>query len=145
VLVAALLLALALATYDRADPSWDHAVAGPVANAVGMAGARGADVLLQALGLGAWLLPIVLLDWSVRLLLGRGLARLWLRLIVLVPMLAAASMALAIFPAPARWPLASGLGGALGGSAGTRSTPPIWRRRWRRWRRRVWSGFCSSM
>ncbi|HUB94450.1 MAG TPA: DNA translocase FtsK 4TM domain-containing protein, partial [Stellaceae bacterium] len=114
VLVTALLLALALATYDRADPSWDHAIDGPVANAVGIGGARVADLLLQGLGLGAWLLPIVLLDWSVRLLLGRGLARLWLRLLVLVPMMAAASLALAIFPAPMRWPLASGLGGALG-------------------------------
>jgi DNA segregation ATPase FtsK/SpoIIIE, S-DNA-T family len=115
VLVAALLLALALATYDRADPSWDHAVDAAVSNVVGAAGARLSDVMLQGLGLGAWLLPLVLLDWAVRLLLGRGLKRLWLRLLLLPPMLAAAALALAIFPSPAAWPLKAGLGGALGG------------------------------
>ncbi len=114
-LVASVLLALALATYDRADPSWNHAVAQPVGNALGYFGACLSDALLQGLGLGAWLLPIVLLDWAVRLLLARGLARLWLRLVVLPPMLAAAALALSIFPAPSFWPLAGGLGGALGG------------------------------
>ncbi len=118
-LVAAVLLALALATYDRADPSWNHAVDQPVGNALGYFGACLSDGLLQGLGLGAWLLPVVLLDWAVRLLLGRGLARLWLRLVVLPPMLVAAALALAIFPAPSFWPLAGGLGGALGGLAAT--------------------------
>ena len=114
-LVAAILLALALATHDRADPSWNHAADRDVANALGLGGARVSDALLQGLGLGSWLLPLILLDWAVRLLLGRGLARLWLKLVLLAPMLAAAALALSIFPAPARWPLAIGLGGALGG------------------------------
>ena len=114
-LVAAILLALALATHDRADPSWNHAADRDAANALGLGGARLSDALLQGLGLGAWLLPLVLLDWAVRLLLGRGLARLWLKLALLVPMLGAAALALAIFPAPPGWPLAAGLGGALGG------------------------------
>jgi DNA segregation ATPase FtsK/SpoIIIE, S-DNA-T family len=118
-LVAAVLLALALATYERADPSWNHAVDQPVGNALGYFGACLSDGLLQGLGLGAWLVPVVLLDWAVRLLLARGLARLWLRLVVLPPMLVAAALALAIFPAPSFWPLAGGLGGALGGLAAT--------------------------
>ncbi|HUK00418.1 MAG TPA: DNA translocase FtsK 4TM domain-containing protein [Stellaceae bacterium] len=116
-LVAAVLLVLALATYDRADPSWDHAIDQPVGNALGYFGACLSDGLLQGLGLGAWLLPVVLLDWAIRLLLARGLARLWLRLVVLPPMLLAAALALSIFPAPSAWPLAGGLGGALGGLA----------------------------
>src|SRR6185437_14141721 len=114
-LVAAILLALALATHDRADPSWNHAADRDAANALGLGGAHISDALLQGLGLGAWLLPLILLDWAVRLLLGRGLARLWLKLVLLLPMLGAAALALSIFPAPARWPLAAGLGGALGG------------------------------
>ncbi|HUZ72531.1 MAG TPA: DNA translocase FtsK 4TM domain-containing protein [Stellaceae bacterium] len=112
--VAAVLLALALATYSSADPSWDNAVDAPVLNALGPAGARLSDALLQGLGLGAWLLPPILFDWAVRLLLGRGLQPLWLRLAVLPPMLAAAALALSIFPAPSRWPVAAGLGGAAG-------------------------------
>jgi DNA segregation ATPase FtsK/SpoIIIE, S-DNA-T family len=113
-LVGAVLLALALASYDRADPSWNHAVDGAATNALGLVGARLADALLQMLGLGASLLPLILLDWAGRLMLGRGLRRLWLRLLLLPPMLAAAALALSIFPAPARWPIAAGLGGAIG-------------------------------
>jgi DNA segregation ATPase FtsK/SpoIIIE, S-DNA-T family len=103
-LVGAVLLALALATYTAADPSWDHAVDGPVMNALGLSGARISDALFQTIGLSTWLIPLVLLDWSVRLLLGRGLKRLWWRLLLLLPMLAAAALALSIF----------GLGGAFG-------------------------------
>jgi len=104
-LVAAVLLALALATYSAADPSWNHAVDQPVTNALGYFGACLSDLLFQSIGLGAWLLPVVLLDWAVRLMLARGLRRLWLRLVVLPPMLVTGSLALAIF----------GLGGAFGG------------------------------
>ena len=53
-LVAAMLLALALATYDHADPSWNHAADRAVTNALGLDGARIADALLQGLGLAAW-------------------------------------------------------------------------------------------
>jgi S-DNA-T family DNA segregation ATPase FtsK/SpoIIIE len=113
-LLAAMLIALAFLTYDHADPSWNHAVDGPVRNALGASGARLSDAVLQGLGLGAWLLPLILLDWAVRLMLGRGLDRVWLRLLLLPPMLAAAALALSIFPAPARWPIAAGLGGAFG-------------------------------
>ena len=113
-LLAAMLLALAFLTYDHADPSWNHVVDGPVRNALGASGARLSDAVLQGLGLGAWLLPLILMDWAVRLMLGRGLGRVWLRLLLLPPMLAAAALALSIFPAPARWPVAAGLGGAFG-------------------------------
>ncbi len=113
-LIAAMLLALALASYSRADPSWNHAVAAPVSNALGLPGARLADALLQGLGLGAWLLPLIVLDWAVRLLLARGLGRLWLGAALVVPILVASSLALSIFPAPRGWPIAAGLGGALG-------------------------------
>ena len=54
---ASLLLAVALASYDRADPSPSHAIAGPVRNIVGPAGADIADVLLQTMGLAAALIP----------------------------------------------------------------------------------------
>jgi DNA segregation ATPase FtsK/SpoIIIE, S-DNA-T family len=113
-LVGAVLLTLALATYNRADPSWNHAVLGAATNALGLPGARLSDLLLQSIGVGAWLLPLILLDWAVRLLLGRGLKQVWLRLLVVPPMLAAASLALAILPAPLHWPVPAGLGGAAG-------------------------------
>src|SRR5262245_33637293 len=66
-------LALALATYDRGDPSWNQSISALVKNAMGLRGAKVADALLQSFGLAAWLLPLVLCDWAVRLVIARGL------------------------------------------------------------------------
>jgi len=49
-LAAALFAALALATHDGRDPSWDHAVDAPARNLMGLAGSQLADALLQAFG-----------------------------------------------------------------------------------------------
>ncbi|WP_417520165.1 DNA translocase FtsK 4TM domain-containing protein [Minwuia sp.] len=50
---------LAIATYDPADPSWNHASATPAANLLGLPGAVFADLVLQAIG------PIALLALAV--------------------------------------------------------------------------------
>src|SRR5579863_3711879 len=107
-LAAAVLLVLAMVSYDHGDPSWNHAVDAVQRNILGFAGASLADLLFQTLGAAAYLLPLVLLDWAVRLLLGRGLAWLWLRLVLVPPALILAAFALAIVPAPAGWPVAAG-------------------------------------
>ncbi|HVQ35777.1 MAG TPA: DNA translocase FtsK 4TM domain-containing protein [Candidatus Bathyarchaeia archaeon] len=54
--------ALALATYDAADATWFHAqpAASAAANAIGRVGATLAEVLLQVVGLGSFLVPVVL-------------------------------------------------------------------------------------
>src|SRR5712671_2696495 len=87
-LVATVLLALAMVSYNSADPSANMAV----------------DAV-----------PRILLVWSVRLLLGRGLAWFWLRVLLAPPMAAFAALALAVVPTPAFWPLKKeGLGGLVG-------------------------------
>jgi len=68
--VAALLVLLALVSYSPLDPSLNTA-APPVEiraphNWVGMVGALGADLLLQVLGVSAFLLPIFIVSLSVR-------------------------------------------------------------------------------
>jgi S-DNA-T family DNA segregation ATPase FtsK/SpoIIIE len=113
-LAASVLLALALASYDHGDPSWNHAIDGAPRNALGPSGAVLSDLLLQGLGIAASLIPIILLYWSVRLLLGRGLAWFWLRLLLMPAALCFATLALAPIPAPRAWPIAAGLGGVLG-------------------------------
>jgi S-DNA-T family DNA segregation ATPase FtsK/SpoIIIE len=64
VLVGAALLLLALATYTPSDPSFDtvgaYAIGRPAHNWTGMIGAYVADVLLQAIGVAAFFLPLVL-------------------------------------------------------------------------------------
>ncbi len=64
VLVGAALLLLALATYTPSDPSFDtvgaYTIGRPAHNWTGMIGAYVADALLQAIGVAAFFLPLVL-------------------------------------------------------------------------------------
>ncbi len=79
VLVFALYCALSLITYNAQDPSWASSKAVPgtgVANYGGRVGASLAEGLLQFLGLGAFLLPVLLGYLGIRTLLPRGEERL---------------------------------------------------------------------
>jgi DNA segregation ATPase FtsK/SpoIIIE, S-DNA-T family len=116
-LVGTFLLATLLATYNHNDPSWNHAIDAMPTNLLGKFGAAFADLLVQSFGAAALLLPIVSLDWSVRLLAGRWLERFWLRILLTPSVLFAAALALAIVPPPARWPQHVGFGGFIGGIA----------------------------
>ncbi len=57
-LLASLLLLLALATYRASDPSLNTAAGLPVKNWIGLFGAAISDILLQTLGVTAFLLPL---------------------------------------------------------------------------------------
>ncbi|HEX6958885.1 MAG TPA: DNA translocase FtsK 4TM domain-containing protein [Ferrovibrio sp.] len=108
------LLALALATFDPADPNFNHATPNPAQNWLGLPGAYLSDVLLQTLGLSAWLLVLLLASWGFRVVSHRGLPRWWLN-VALVPLtlLLFGSFAAAL-PVPTVWSLRTGLGGILG-------------------------------
>ncbi len=110
----AVLLALALVSYDAADPSWNNASAAQAHNWLGFAGAHVADLLLQTLGLAAALISLALATWAWRLLSHRALPWIALHLALLPASLFASAAVLAVLPRPAGWPLASGLGGWLG-------------------------------
>src|SRR3954454_7284898 len=104
----------ALATWSIADPSLNHATDAPVRNLLGAPGAIAADLAMQLFGLGALALltPIVLWGW--RLLRGRPLGRLPLRLALWVVGAGAATAVASALPPTARWPLPTGLGGVAG-------------------------------
>ncbi|MBM3507996.1 MAG: hypothetical protein FJX64_09890, partial [Alphaproteobacteria bacterium] len=108
------LLAIALVTYYSADPSWNNSTTAGPRNMIGMPGAFASDLLLQTLGLGAALVPLLLLAWAWRLFVHQGMPRFWLKL-TLAPfsLLFAAAVAASFPPFPA-WPVQSGLGGVLG-------------------------------
>ena len=88
-----LLVTLALLTYDPRDPSLDTAIDGPARNFLGHDGAYVADLLVQSIGLAAYLIPVVLLGWAFRMLLQRPLRRVPRRLglLALALVLAAAA------------------------------------------------------
>jgi S-DNA-T family DNA segregation ATPase FtsK/SpoIIIE len=114
----AVALAVALATFNAADPSWNTALppqmAHRVHNLLGLAGSYFADLFLQTLGLAAYALPIVIAVWGVRMLRRQPRAALWLRLIVLFPALLCAATALAPLPAFSAWSPSTSLGGSAG-------------------------------
>lgn len=66
--VVALLLLLALISYNPHDPSLNTATSRRPTNLVGIAGATTADLLLQSFGLAALLPVLALVAWSWRLL-----------------------------------------------------------------------------
>jgi len=73
--LAGLSLLLALLTYSPSDVSLDTAVDAPPRNFLGHNGALIADLLVQSLGLAAYLMPAVLFGWAFRLMLGRPIHR----------------------------------------------------------------------
>jgi S-DNA-T family DNA segregation ATPase FtsK/SpoIIIE len=120
VVTLALALTAALLTYDHTDRSWNTAgnPTGTVSNMLGGPGAMLSDVLLQLLGLAAWLPALALAAWGGRLMVtGRPLERVWLRVLLLLSGLLLVAIGLAEVPIPSSLHLPGSLR-VLGGSAG---------------------------
>src|SRR5690554_5768258 len=109
-----LLLVAACLFFDPSDPSLNNAVSGEVSNPLGWPGAYAADLLLQSLGLGAFLLAVVPISWGWRLMRSHRVPAFTWRLLAALIALLAAALALSVLPEAGGWPLRSGLGGWLG-------------------------------
>jgi S-DNA-T family DNA segregation ATPase FtsK/SpoIIIE len=112
-LLACLLLFLSLFTYDPRDGSLNTAVDAAPRNFLGQDGAVLADLLWQSLGLACFLIPILLLAWSFRLMLHRPVRSAWARLALLPAVLTLGAVALSVLDLGALSPPA-GPGGAVG-------------------------------
>jgi S-DNA-T family DNA segregation ATPase FtsK/SpoIIIE len=108
-----LLLFLTLVTYDPRDGSLNTAVDANPHNFLGHDGAVVADLLWQTLGLASFVIPILLLAWSFRLMLHRSLRSIWTRMALLPALLIVAALAVSILDLGALSPPA-GPGGAIG-------------------------------
>ncbi len=95
-LLAALLILAALLSYNPRDPSLNTAVDIPPHNFIGSNGAVIADLLRQAFGFAAFVIPVILVGWSLRLLLDRPLQSFWLKLGLLPLALILASLGLSV-------------------------------------------------
>ena len=95
-LLVCLLLFLSLFTYDPRDGSLNTAVDARPHNFLGQDGAVLADLLWQSLGLACFLIPILLLAWSFRLMLHRPVRSAWTRLALLPAVLTLGTVALSI-------------------------------------------------
>jgi S-DNA-T family DNA segregation ATPase FtsK/SpoIIIE len=112
------LLAFDLAAYHAGDASFDSSAGGPTANPLGPLGADVADIALQSIGLGAWVIAgLIIAAGACSITRWRGglvSRRLLLSAAIAVLGVIALSAALAAPPPPATWPLAAGLGGVAG-------------------------------
>jgi S-DNA-T family DNA segregation ATPase FtsK/SpoIIIE len=107
-------MSLALLTWSVEDPSLNHATSTAIHNLLGAPGAIAADIAMQCMGLSCIVALTPPAFWGWRLLTRRRLEHARVRLVLwLVGSTAAAGLA-SFLPAPARWPLPTGLGGVLG-------------------------------
>ncbi|MCR6629500.1 MAG: DNA translocase FtsK [Magnetospirillum sp.] len=114
-LLVAGLIAVALATADSRDPSFNTAVSGPVNNALGSFGASIADLLTQFFGLGAALAVLVAGIWGLRVAIRAQAPSLWGGRIAVLPVVVLlVSVACATLPVSPTAALPAGPGGALG-------------------------------
>ena len=107
-------LGLSLVSWSVDDPSLNHATSEPVRNWLGRGGAVSADLLMQFLGIAcaAALAPPAVWGW--RLVTERRIGRVSPRLLLLMAGASSAAGFASMLPAPASWPLPSGLGGVVG-------------------------------
>jgi len=108
-------LAVALATYDPTDPSWNVASADAPRNALGAPGAVASDLALQTLGAGAGVVVLLLAGVGWLVAAGRSMRPLWLRGVLALAALGLAAAGFTTMAAPDSWPLHSGFGGIVGG------------------------------
>ncbi|MGH6767603.1 MAG: DNA translocase FtsK [Xanthobacteraceae bacterium] len=113
-IVAAMLLAAALASWSVQDPSLSHATNAPVRNLMGYPGAIVADLMMQLFGLAAVVFVLPIAVWGWRFCTHRSLHRERLRLLAWVAGLLLAASFAACLPRTASWPLPAGLGGVTG-------------------------------
>lgn len=107
-------LALALVSYDPADPSFNTANSNSIANNAGLPGAYAADFLLQAAGGASSVLIVLLAAWAWALLSCRGVRLFWLRAALAPLCTVLAATGFASLAAPLGWPVEAGFGGGGG-------------------------------
>jgi DNA segregation ATPase FtsK/SpoIIIE, S-DNA-T family len=114
----AVLMLLALASYSPLDRSLNTAANPPLGrpahNWIGLVGAYAADLMLQSLGVAAFLLPLLLGMLALRWLRSRKVEDPMLKAAAAAALLAFASALLALSPWPLRWVHAVPIEGLLG-------------------------------
>ncbi|WP_448028693.1 DNA translocase FtsK [Bradyrhizobium liaoningense] len=104
----------ALMTWSVQDPSLSHATSRPIRNILGYAGAIGADLAMQILGLGAIMLVLTVAVWGWRMMTHRPFDREALRLGCWILCTVIAAGFVSCWPHGGAWPLPTGLGGVVG-------------------------------
>jgi S-DNA-T family DNA segregation ATPase FtsK/SpoIIIE len=117
-LALAVLMALALASYSPLDRSLNTAANAPIGrpahNWIGVVGAYSSDLILQSLGVMAFLLPVMLVFLAVRWMRTRVVENPMVKAVGALALLAFSSALLALLPWPTRWMHAIPIEGLVG-------------------------------
>ncbi|HWV42416.1 DNA translocase FtsK [Pseudorhodoplanes sp.] len=113
-LLIALLLTIALATWSVQDPSLSHATDAPVRNWLGRTGASFADLAIQLFGLASIVLVLPIAVWGWRLVTHRTPGRRWMRALYWIGALVLGAAFASCLPRTSGWPLPAGMGGVTG-------------------------------
>jgi S-DNA-T family DNA segregation ATPase FtsK/SpoIIIE len=114
ILAAVAASSLALLSWSVEDPSLNHATSTQVHNWLGKIGAIGADIAMQFVGVGCVVALAAPSFWGWRLLTEKQLVRPRSRFALAILGTTCAAGFASLLPAPARWPLPTGLGGVVG-------------------------------
>ncbi|WP_108175943.1 DNA translocase FtsK [Phreatobacter oligotrophus] len=114
ILAGVVIAAVAMLTWTAGDPSLSHATNAPVKNWIGKPGAILADLLMQLFGLAAVALLTVSAVWGWLMLRARPFDREGLRVPLGIGAAMMVAVAASLAPAPAGWPLPTGIGGVIG-------------------------------
>jgi len=112
--IAAVAFSIALGSYEPSDPSFNNATSLPAQNWLGLPGAYVADLLLHSIGLVAMMLALILACWGWRVISHRGFRWFWVHLAIAPLAMLSATVFVAGLEPGESWPLAVGLGGAIG-------------------------------
>ncbi len=107
---------ISLLSWSIDDPSLNHSTSAIPHNWLGKSGAIVADLLMQFLGVGAAATLAPPAAWGWRLVSERRLGRISQRILLLAAGAATTAGFASLLPAPASWPLTTGLGGVVGDS-----------------------------
>ncbi len=113
-MVLGVMVALILGSYSPEDPGWMSATDAPVQNALGRLGAVIASPLSVIAGLGAWVLPVILVIWGGRFAFHLGGERAISRGIFAPIAVAMASVYASTLVPDQNWTHSFGLGGLFG-------------------------------
>jgi S-DNA-T family DNA segregation ATPase FtsK/SpoIIIE len=105
---------IALITYHATDPSLNRATGFAPNNLLGFAGAAFADLMMQGIGLGAFLLPVAAIAWGVMLARHHVLHFFGLRLALLLAAVLVAATAAGRLTDIGQWTPHAGPGGVTG-------------------------------
>jgi len=117
-LATAVLMILAMASYSPLDRSLNTAANPPIGrpahNWIGLVGSYSADLLLQAAGVMAFLLPVMLLLLAIRWIRSHKVENPLLKAVAALSLVVFGSALLSLLPWPMRWMHAIPIEGLLG-------------------------------